>query len=68
MEKNFSLFLKEAQNKGSLKYFTNFDLSSVCSAGTGGSAVFFITPYTVSSLTETVKSANCCGIKYSLTV
>lgn len=62
----FSLFLKDAQNKGILNYTENTPLSSVSSMGTGGKATFFVTPNTATALIDTVRSAESSGIYYTV--
>ncbi len=66
MKKDFSLFLKDAQNKGCLNYLENLRLSSVSSIGTGGDARFFVTPYTADALINTVKAAKSDGVRYTV--
>ncbi len=66
MKKDFSLFLKDAQNKGFLKYLENLSLSSVSSIGTGGEARFFVTPYTADALIKTVETAKKRGIRFTV--
>lgn len=66
MNNDFDLFLRNAKNKGDLKYTENFSLSSVSSAGTGGKARLFVTPYSVKSLTDTLGAARKSGIYFTV--
>lgn len=66
MNNNFLSFVKDAQNKGDLKYLENHPLSSVSSMGTGGKARFFVTPHTAGTLIETLKAAEKSSISYAL--
>lgn len=66
MNNGFSLFLKDAQEKGNLKYAENFSLSAVSSLGTGGNASFFVTPRSVRSLTDTLRAAKRCGMYFTV--
>lgn len=66
MKKDFSLFLKDAQNNGCLNYKENLRLSSVSSIGTGGEASFFVTPFSSETLIKTVKSARDNGIAFTV--
>ncbi len=66
MKKDFCFFLKDAQNKGCLNYLENLSLSSVSSIGTGGTARFFVTPYTADALIKTVDAAKKHGVRFTV--
>ncbi len=66
MKKDFSSFLTDAQNKGCLNCIENHRLSSVSSIGTGGTARFFVTPYTADALIKTVGAAKKSDISFAV--
>jgi len=66
MKKDFSLFLKDAQNKGCLNYKENLRLSSVSSIGTGGEARFFVTPLSADALIKTLNAAREADMQFTV--
>lgn len=55
MNSLFEQYLKDAQDKGSLKYVKNRPLSAVSTFGIGGNAAFFVVPSNIPSAKEVLR-------------